>query len=157
MTDLRTMCIDYGTAPIDGDLARYDAASGLWKPASTDWTDFTPTITASGSMTVSSVNNRQNRYRKVMGQVEFECTNDYTLGGTISTSIFISFPIAISGHQANVGFICAADDGAGGAVAGGGRWRAESTPRIHLFKPGAANWALGAGGAHSIKGSFKAG
>jgi len=151
------MCIDYGTAPIDGDLVRYDAASGLWKPVSTDWTTFVPTITASGGMVVSAVNNRQNRIRNVMGQVEFECTNDYTLGTAAGISIFISLPIAVSGHAAQCGFICAAEEGAAAVIAGGGRWRAESTPRINLFKPGAALWVLGANASHSIKGSFKAG
>lgn len=158
---------DGSTALDNGDLpsgvpvvVQYSSALDVYRlvaPLPGIWTSFVPTLTASGGMTFSAVNNRENRYRSVLGAWEFEITNDYTLATAAGVSIFIGVPFAISGHQANVGFICAADDGGAAAIAGGGRWRAEATPRIHLFKPGAPLWTLGVGASHSIQGSCKIG
>jgi hypothetical protein len=52
--------------------------------------------------------------------------------------------------------MCVAVDN-GTQVTNGGRYRVENTPRISLFKPGAANWTLGANTSFSIKGSGELG
>ena len=119
------------------------------------WQTWTPTQTCSGAMTITGITNREHRYIIGLDSTAYvEATADYTLGGTQSINIFISLPFSITGHQGNVAFICAGSEN-GGAVTNGARWRIDSTPRIVVFKIGAANWTLGASASYSLQGSCK--
>lgn len=126
----------------------------------TGWQSFTPSLSASGSMTTSSFTNRESRARidSNGGTVEFETTGEVTLGGTAGTSVYITLPYAAIAHASQVGFSCAATENGGTQVANGGRWRVDATPRVILFKPGVANWTVGSTVATwSIKGSYELG
>jgi hypothetical protein len=137
----------------------YDGTDWLLLNPYTSWQTWSPTVSASASMTVTAQTNRESKYR-VDGNgkhFEFETTVDgITLGGTASISLYIPLPVAAVSHHVNAGFMCVAVDN-GTQVTNGGRYRVENTPRISLFKPGAANWTLGANTSFSIKGSGELG
>lgn len=114
---------------------------------------WTPTLTASGSMTVTSQTIDDAAWVRIGPYILFSLTARYTLGGTTSNYIYIPAPVAGTAHDVNVAFKTAAD--ANGTGTTDARWQYDGT-RILLFQGGLANWTLGANGACNIQGFYRA-
>lgn len=103
------------------------------------WGTWTPTVTASGSMTISSLSVKLAAYLQVGPITLFNVWVQATLGGTASTSVNVSLPTALVGAQN----ICAAELFSGswqlgfGTVVGG----APNTIELELTSLG--NFTLG--------------
>ena len=63
-----------------------------------EWQDWTPTYSASGSMTFTSVSTYEARYRVVGNKVEFFIHGEGTTGGTASNYLRFSLPINASNN-----------------------------------------------------------
>jgi len=115
---------------------------------------WSPTITGSGSMTISAQSTKEANYFRVGPRVFFEFVASFTLGGTANTLVQIPRPVAGVTHDSLCSFACTAVDG-GGTIINNGLWRLVGS-NIIVFKPGAANWTLGANAAVHIQGSYLA-
>lgn len=76
----------YADGSIDGE---HISTTTSW-----DWSDWTPTFTASGSMTITSVVINVARYRQIGKTIHFIIDAGYTLGGTTSNSVYFTLPSA---------------------------------------------------------------
>ena len=61
-----------------------------------NWLTWTPTVTASGSMTVSSVSFTLNEYLRIGPLVFFQIHCTLTLGGTLSSVVYFTVPVSMS-------------------------------------------------------------
>lgn len=113
---------------------------------------WTPTVTASGSMTISSLSVNQAQYKRVGPFVHFHVSCTFTLGGTASTTINLSVGVAGTAHNANCAFVCSADQNGTGVSLP--RWRYDGT-NIIVFQAGNVNWTLGANAAVNINGHYR--
>jgi len=135
-----------GTGASDAGTARTNlgaAASGsnsditaLTGIVSSTWT---PSMSASGSMTVSQVAYNQARYCRIGPFVLLSLSATFKLAGTASNLVYITPPVNGLADNASCAFPCSADEnGAGIADA---RWRLNTSSQIVVFKAGAGNWA----------------
>lgn len=76
------------------------------------WLTYTPTVTASGSMTVSSLVINEAKYRKTGTSVNLWLHLTMTLGGTASNTLFATLPINTVAYDAATGFFSLNYDGA---------------------------------------------
>lgn len=145
MTDLRFLEIDYDTAPVEGDLARYNATTGLWEPANNAWVDFSgsATVGAGAPMTISASNIVSARYLKRPGEklihyeVNFTCTTATTNGNAITLTLPAAMaPARTQGHG------CIVYPGAGSNRSG--HVFIDTTPKMSFYLYDAGNYGLGA-------------
>ncbi len=117
---------------------------------------WSPTVTASGSMTVSSLSVNQAQYKRYGPFIHFHVSCTFTLGGTASTQINVSVGLAGVTHNVNCAFACSADENIAGTATAvnNARWRYDGTNLI-VFKPGGVNWSLGANAAININGHYR--
>ena len=113
---------------------------------------WSPTVTASGAMTVTSLSVNQAQYKRYGPFVHFHVSCTFTLGGTASTQVNVSVGLAGVTHNVNCAFICSADEN--GTAITNARWRYDGTNLI-IFKAGGANWTLGANAAININGHYR--
>lgn len=156
-----------GTAIRAGDIVQngiyhavYDGTDFLVLNPTPSWQSWTPSVTGSGSMTVSSLSLVEHLYNVGLdGTVRFEATATFTLGGSASDSVLISLPTALTPianpHNASCRFICSGIDGGGSLISGGARWRVRSNGTEMFFVNPNGNFTLGAGAGYSIQGSFR--
>lgn len=88
-----------GTLTDDGsNLLQIAGGVAFGSPASIsfggNYQTWTPTLTASGSMTITAITVQEARYLRVGPFVHFTLTVWCTLGGTASNTIFVNFPVA---------------------------------------------------------------
>lgn len=115
---------------------------------------YSPTITAAGSMSVSSVVINDGKYVRIGPFVYFAISATFTLGGVASNQIYLSQPISGSGFNAATTFVCAGEDG-GGSGLSDLRWRHDQVnSRITVFKAGTPNFTLGGNAAIHINGFY---
>jgi hypothetical protein len=104
------------------------------------WTSWTPTVTASGAMTVSSLSNFDAQYCKIGAMVFFKIELSMTLGGTASNQVYVSLPVASVGadvacqmHMQNAAITWTAVFG----------FTQSANSRVVASLNNNANWALG--------------
>lgn len=110
-----------------------------------------PGITASGSMTVSSVTNNQGIYVRLGPFIFFSVSASFTLGGTQSTEVRVDEPVVGTTDNVNCAFACSADEN--GTAITNARYRYTGS-FFSVFKPAGANWTLGANAAINIQGIY---
>ena len=113
-----------------------DSLNALAFPA---WTDYTPTLSASGSMTYTSTTIGVAKYLKLgnIGLIHIQVSG--TTGGTASTDLRFSLPSGWSLSNDSRPSLCRISDGSGQA----GEFLASSTLIIARNVAG-GNWGLGA-------------
>lgn len=117
---------------------------------------WSPTVTGSGSMTVGSLAQKNTEYLRIGGLMYFRCCLAFTLGGTQSTQINISVPLAGTADNVSTAWSCAAEQGSNAYGVGAreeARWRYDGS-NIAVFLTNGASWTLGATLVH-IQGSYK--
>lgn len=116
---------------------------------------WSPTLTASGSMTVSSLAINDAKYQRIGGAIHFYFSANFTLGGSADQFVYIPRPTSGSAMNLNVTLPCAATEN--GSAVDGPRWRYDhGGSRIIVFKPGSANWVLGTNASVHIQGWYPA-
>ena len=90
------------------------------------------------------------RYRKIGKAVEFEIKATGTTGGTTSTAVTFTAPVAPA--NADTVFAAWVDDGAG--VSASGLWDSVNT-YIEVHKYDNSNWGLGASRVILVSGSYE--
>lgn len=114
---------------------------------------WTPLLAGDGAMTTTSKVVHEANYTDAGGWIFFELSVSCTLGGTASAIIYISEPVAGSGHDANVAFTCTGNEN--GVGIGDLRWRYDGSNFI-VFKAGLTNFTLGANANIAITGKYRA-
>lgn len=125
-------------------------------PVQTVYDTWSPTLSATGAMTVTGQTIDQAEYYIQDSTLNFTFGARYTLGGVAGIGIYIPLPVTCVADSVQLGLICAAKQ-AGAVVAGGARWRVEnvSPDRLVVFLFDASNWTLGANASVGIQGRCK--
>ncbi len=140
--------------------ANISATNGLWTfqqavtfsnsslvTFGTGWTSYTPTITPSGSMTVSGITYAETVYYRIGAVCYFHIVITLTLGGTMSNQVAFSLPFTHTG----AGYVVCA------AFIGGNVAFAQIIPNgasVQVYPNGLGNY--GAGAAYfSVSGFFR--
>lgn len=110
--------------------------------ALTTWTDYTPSYSASGSMTFGTVTTTTAKYCRIGNVCFVRLDFSGTTGGTASNQIIASAPIAPVGTQN--GNIAAVRDATSGVVTTG-FIQVNNATGFSYFNSGVTNWGLGAG------------
>lgn len=125
-------------APIDNPRYSHQESPVGFPP----YFNWTPVLSASGAMTVVLNNVDKAQAYIANGHLEFDLAVRFTLAGVAGVSVFSTTPITdIESDNSFTTYLAAADD-TGADFTGG--FRVNGTPAIEVFKPAAANWALGA-------------
>jgi hypothetical protein len=114
----------------------------VFAACATDWRDWTPTVTASGAMTVSGVTILDAQYTRSGPRVDFKLYIACTLGGVAGNQILIGSPLSPIGQ--NQALICH-------VLPAGSYWQptfgyfdSAVTDKFIAVAPGNANYPLGA-------------
>lgn len=123
-----------------GNLKKATAedVANLFKEDIASWT---PTVTASGSMTVSSVTINHAEYEEGNNTVDINFSFDATLGGTVSNQIYITTPLTISTDWAMSGTALIQTGGAWGM---GAIYGDHTSSAIRVFKSDLSSYSSGA-------------
>jgi hypothetical protein len=114
-----------------------------------NWVSWTPTVTASGSMTISSLTITDAQYVRVGPLVYFKLQFSCTLGGTASNTIYATVPVNYAGTNSLVP-----------AFHSNGGWynaiaQMANTNQIEIQAQGLGNYVLGAYTAY-VSGFYRA-
>lgn len=109
------------------------------------WFTWTPSYSASGSMTFTTVTTNQAKFNIVGKTLYFQISCNGTTGGTASNSLYVTMPVmnAIDSGSTSYGFTALSRDGAGylGGICGD---QTSSSPHgIYIQKYDASNFGLG--------------
>jgi hypothetical protein len=116
------------------------------------WATWSPTIGATGSMTVGSTSTSYAKYQRHGSRVVFEKKINYTPGGTRNNAITSTLPIAPA-QAGTIGFPCEVfDTGLSGDVALGHAFSV-STTTLYVFRYDQATWTASACNAY-ITGTY---
>jgi len=115
-----------------------------------DWFNWTPTLGASGSMTFTSTNILNARFKITGRQVTVSITTTGTTGGSASVNLTFTLPI-VGARQYN-GFSAYVGDG--GDIVGFG-FLDSNKNKVFIEKTGGDNFGLGAGRSFSCYGSYE--
>lgn len=118
---------------------------------STKWTKWTPTVTASGSMTIPSLSVDYAEYKIVGDTLYFQVRCTFTTGGTASNSVNFTLPKPTKTSGNNVGGGCHVLD----SNTLGGLWVTSSTTTVVVRKYDNSNWGLGTGRQIRVQGFYK--
>lgn len=124
-------------------------------PQITEYTDWTPTMSASGSMTVSGVTVSLAQYFTIGSTVFFDVTLLFTLGGSAAPLVFFTLPL--EGVPGNVQSAFPANVADNSGSVPGSFWRvydADGTKALVALN-GVVNWTLGAGASINIQGRYE--
>lgn len=113
--------------------------------------DWTPTYSAGGSMTFTSVTTTRARYVRIFSWVFFYLNFIGTTGGTADNDIFID-GLPVTAATTLIPFACLVTDG---ITTGGVAWLSTTT-QINVRKADATDFGLGAGRAIRIFGIYEA-
>ena len=141
LTDNNTVLSAYAGKNITIEGVTFDGGvvAGVTDIYTTAWTSWTPTITASGSMTISSTSINLARYYVLGKTLFFQIDVSFTTGGTASTGVYISLPVNSKYNSVNTSAYIL-DSGARslGHVTTGGNV-------LETFKVDISNWGLSSG------------
>jgi hypothetical protein len=119
----------------------------------TAWTNWTPTFTASGSMTIGSLSISIARYCQIGKIVYFQVYASMTTGGTASNAIKFTLPLSpLASADNKIGGGCWVIDTT--AVGGLFGWQ-NGTTVIQCFKYDSSNFGLGASRAVNVQGFYE--
>lgn len=114
-----------------------------------NWQAWTPAVTATGSMTVTGVNNALVEFYRLGNLVHFHCYILFTLGGAASNNVAITLPVASFSASLPQSVTC-------NVVAG--NWQTGfayiQDSHIYAFMAGQGNFTLGASGV-LISGTYR--
>ncbi len=117
------------------------AVSGKVSGALGGWTTWTPTLSGSGSMTISSVTVVDAQYLTIGPITYFKLwVNPFTTGGTASTTVVVTLPLASVGMSSPCTFFTA---NATANFSVGVAYVASNSSNLNLFLNGQTNWGLG--------------
>jgi len=118
------------------------------------WFNYTPTLTAGGSMTVSSATLGFAKWQ-VQGDIMFLAMQytSFTLGGTANSTLFVTYPGNVNGVDGQSAVCAARDSGSGSYPVGTGTFTSSST--IYVRKADLSNWTLSTSRAFLINGTFE--
>ena len=117
------------------------------------WQAWTPTFTASGSMTFTSVSYRA-QYKQIGTTVYFEIYADGTTGGTASDAILFTPPVTPAASPGAYGGGCFTYPGSGASgIAGAYQYRGT---QFWVTRYDDVNWPLGAGMQFAVNGVYEA-
>jgi hypothetical protein len=138
-------------APTGDDIA--DLIEGIF--ASTfplTWTSWSPSYSAGGSMTYTSVTTSTGRYIQIGKLVFFKLIATGTTGGSASTHVKFTLPVnqSTTHYSTGSGFI----NEAGTITAGFLQYNSTTTMEVHHYND--ANWTLGATRLFNIQGFYEA-
>lgn len=120
----------------------------------TTYSTWTPTVTASGAMTVSGLTVSLAQYFTIGSTTFFDVALLFTLGGVQSTNVYFTLPqtaLTMGNQAAFPASVAANSVGVAGSF-----WRVDHTDltRAVVALKDVANWTLGAGASISIQGRF---
>lgn len=118
--------------------AIYDGTNWRMTSAITLWTSWSPTYSASGSMTYTSVSNNSVKYMQIGRTVFINVDFQGTTGGTASNGILFTLPVTALTATGRGGAVVT-----DGATAVGGYYFLSSTTQITVRKYDASNFGLG--------------
>ena len=113
------------------------------------WQDWTPTFSASGSMTISNLSITEAKYMLIGKTCFFYLRAQFTIGGTVSTLVYATAPVKIA--DAYPLFTAITGDSTFNLGIG---LRAGST-LLQWGKNDGSNWTLGAGRQARMSGFFR--
>jgi hypothetical protein len=140
----------------NGDLVTRtaaDARSDISAAEAGTEASWSPTLTGSGSMTVTSQTIHEARYQKIGDYIFFNICAVGTIGGTPDTTINIPHPVAGTAHDTNCTFPAIANDGDGTNL-NSPIWR-YSGSNISVFKQDVSNWTAGASFKCNVIGHYR--
>lgn len=121
------------------------------------WSSWVPTMSAGGSMTVSSVSVLLATYVQNGPAVTFSLSLSFTLGGSASADVYISLPIAPAGFVDYI-FLAASGTPAGGPEGVLQAWATTLVPGgLLLHTNPSASWPLGAQVGIRVSGTYQVG
>lgn len=129
------------------EIARFNASD-------TDWTDWTPSYSATGTMTYTSVTTEIARYKREGSTVYFQIRATGITGVSASTGIYFTAPVVPSqGSSAN---LIGGGASAGDIVTLGGAliWVA-SEQKFRVTKADGSNWNLGSAKVIVVQGFYE--
>jgi hypothetical protein len=116
------------------------------------WQAWTPTVTASGSMTISGLSVLVAQYLRIGPIICLEAQCAFTLGGTASSSVLFTLPVSVIGTQhASLYAILAMNAGAAQV----GLATFPNTTQLSVFLNGQGNWTLGSGAQFQVTGFYR--
>jgi hypothetical protein len=127
-----------------GDLGKIGAADA--------WDSWTPSYSASGSMTYTSVTTNRAKYLQLGKLVFFTLSATGTTGGTASNAIIATLPVTAA--YSPIIFAGGYDDGGGTALTGIGQ--GSGTGSLAVSKADKSNFGLGAGRSIYVSGVYEA-
>jgi hypothetical protein len=125
----------------DGNILSYNSSTASWENQGV-WVSYTPTYTCSGSMTYTAVTTTYAKYMQIGNVIFVRLYADGTTGGTASTEVRASLPIAAIGNHN--GIITGVRDAGAGALTQG-FLQITAANGLAFFNATVANWSLGAG------------
>lgn len=162
---VQSLNVTNGQLTIENVCVSGNAPAGTTVPANTQFIvatnpgdaadSWSPVLTASGSMSVSTFTIDQAYFVDAVTLVFFNVSARFTLAGLADINVYISTPTAAIADDVHVGNICKLADNSG-EIASGGVWRA-GTDKLFVGLPAAANFSLGAGGEVTIQGFYRKG
>lgn len=114
------------------------------------WTSWTPTITASGAMTIGSTVITYAKYCRMGSMVFIKARATFTTGGTANTDVIFTLPVNISTD----GEVLAAAVSDPSGLAGFAQRNSSTT--IYVRRYDSANWSLGASRGFFVNGFYEA-
>jgi hypothetical protein len=115
------------------------------------WATWTPSYSAAGSMTYTSVTTNVAQYQRHGNQVNFMVNSTGTTGGTASNEIIISIPVSLAGGTS----VMPAYLVIGGSILSGLSYHATATT-IAIRRYDNTNYSLGPNLTASVTGSYRA-
>lgn len=153
-TPLSTIYNDYNGGITDANIASAAAiATSKLSLGSQTGTSWTPTYTASGSMTYTSVTTTVAKYIQVGKLVYFYLSATGTTGGTTNNTIYFTLPVTAASTS---GAIFAANISPAGGVAVGGFATLNTTSQAGFRRYDSGNITLGASTGITVSGFYEA-
>jgi len=124
--------------------------------AAEEWQDWTPTFSASGSMTFTVSTLRYARYRRVGNSVEFALSVIGTTGGTANQDIFATLPIPPKSKTSDsIEAVFYSSVGDPSPTELGNCFYSDSQNALYFRKADNTNWTIGANRLVRAQGSYE--
>lgn len=114
-------------------------------------TNWTPTVTANGGASISSLAVNEGKYQRIGGYIWFHLSCNFTITGAPSL-IYLTGPVSGTAINSNCTFTCAATEN--GTFIDDPRWYYATGNNLVCFKPGLATWTAGANASVHIMGQY---
>jgi hypothetical protein len=139
--------------PSDGTVTNAKLSTATGQPGAA-WQTWSPTLTANGSMTLSSVTVNRAEYRIVGKKLEFNLAATFTVGGTPNTTISFTLPQNPKLTTAPLAFAGLIVDG-GNVIGATSLWSVSSAIGQIRKVTDSTNWSSGSLRQIAVHGSFE--